>query len=330
METIINYLNTMFATLPQNGDVLRAKEELSQLMEDKFHALIADDVSEHQAIGRVISEFGDIEDIKETFGLNKLSDSDTCDQTKVISLSSAQVNQFYEDTINGGMRVAMGVALIIIGVIPIVVSGIIDDFIHLPDYVTGIATIMLFGAVAFAVFTFIQTATLLKDYEHFKKHHVKMSTLLKSEIEEEYNEFNHVYTRWTAIAVALFIVSVMPTVWTGIAWDGFEPAMATSLAFMLLTVALGVFQLIHLNYKNEMYKLLLNQSDEQKKINADRHNWIKIIETPYWMIILLIYFGLSFTQGWHVSWLIWPVSGACFVLLQSISDARKQRSKSRY
>ena len=36
METIRNYLETMFANLPDNAEVRRAKNELWQMMEDKY------------------------------------------------------------------------------------------------------------------------------------------------------------------------------------------------------------------------------------------------------------------------------------------------------
>ena len=36
METIKNYLETMFMNLPNTPEVRRAKDELGQMMEDKF------------------------------------------------------------------------------------------------------------------------------------------------------------------------------------------------------------------------------------------------------------------------------------------------------
>ena len=36
METIRNYLETMFSSLPHTPEVLRAKNELWQMMEDKY------------------------------------------------------------------------------------------------------------------------------------------------------------------------------------------------------------------------------------------------------------------------------------------------------
>ena len=58
METIRNYLETMFAGLPNTAEVLKAKDELWQMMEDKYAELIAEGKAENEAVGIVISEFG--------------------------------------------------------------------------------------------------------------------------------------------------------------------------------------------------------------------------------------------------------------------------------
>lgn len=55
METIRNYLETMFANMPNTPDVKRAKDELLQMMEDKYNELIAEGVNENAAVGTVIS-----------------------------------------------------------------------------------------------------------------------------------------------------------------------------------------------------------------------------------------------------------------------------------
>ena len=47
METIKNYLETMFANMPNTSEVKRAKYELGQMMEDKYTELKAEGKSEN-------------------------------------------------------------------------------------------------------------------------------------------------------------------------------------------------------------------------------------------------------------------------------------------
>ena len=65
METIRNYLETMFARLPITLEVQKAKNELWQMMEDKYTELIKDGKTENEAVGIVISEFGNLDELAE-------------------------------------------------------------------------------------------------------------------------------------------------------------------------------------------------------------------------------------------------------------------------
>ena len=69
METIRNYLNAMFAGLPDTPEVRRAYEELAAMMEDKYTELIEEGQGENEAVGTVISEFGNLEELAQTLGI---------------------------------------------------------------------------------------------------------------------------------------------------------------------------------------------------------------------------------------------------------------------
>ena len=63
METIKSYLETMFANMPNTPEVIRAKTELLGMMEDKYNELIQEGKSENEAVGTVISEFGNLDEL---------------------------------------------------------------------------------------------------------------------------------------------------------------------------------------------------------------------------------------------------------------------------
>ena len=69
MDTIRNYLNAMFAGLPDTPEVRRAYEELAAMMEDKYTELMEEGVTENEAIGTVISEFGNLDELAQTLGI---------------------------------------------------------------------------------------------------------------------------------------------------------------------------------------------------------------------------------------------------------------------
>ena len=69
MDTIRNYLNAMFAGLPDTPEVRRAYEELAAMMEDKYTELMEEGQTENEAVGTVISEFGNLEELAQTLGI---------------------------------------------------------------------------------------------------------------------------------------------------------------------------------------------------------------------------------------------------------------------
>jgi len=69
METILNYLDNMFINFPHTPEVLRAKEDLAEMMEDKYNELIAEGKMQNEAIGIVISEFGNIQELIDELGI---------------------------------------------------------------------------------------------------------------------------------------------------------------------------------------------------------------------------------------------------------------------
>lgn len=69
METIRNYLENMFLNLPNTPEVYKAKNELWQMMEDKYTELKAEGKSENEAVGIVISEFGNLDELAADLGI---------------------------------------------------------------------------------------------------------------------------------------------------------------------------------------------------------------------------------------------------------------------
>lgn len=74
METIKNYLENMFSHLPNTHEVQKAKYELYQMMEDKYNELISEGKSDNEAIGIVISEFGNLDELADSLGIKSFVD----------------------------------------------------------------------------------------------------------------------------------------------------------------------------------------------------------------------------------------------------------------
>ena len=71
MDTIKEYIDNLFLGLPDTDEVRRAKAELLEMMEDKYEELLSEGKSEEEAVGVVISEFGNLEEIAEELGISE-------------------------------------------------------------------------------------------------------------------------------------------------------------------------------------------------------------------------------------------------------------------
>ncbi len=69
MEVLRDYLEAMFSNMPDTEEVRKAKQELWSMMEDKYNSLIAAGKQDNEAIGTVLSEFGNFREIVESLGI---------------------------------------------------------------------------------------------------------------------------------------------------------------------------------------------------------------------------------------------------------------------
>ncbi len=90
METIRNYLETMFLKLPNTPEVYKAKNELWQMMEDKYTELKEEGKSENEAVGIVISEFGNLDELANDLGISRFVENQPMPQGKTLSLDQAK------------------------------------------------------------------------------------------------------------------------------------------------------------------------------------------------------------------------------------------------
>lgn len=66
----MNYLENMFASMPKSKQMQQLKDDLLVHMEDKYQELKRAGKSENEAIGVVIAEFGNMEEIMDEFGID--------------------------------------------------------------------------------------------------------------------------------------------------------------------------------------------------------------------------------------------------------------------
>lgn len=71
MDTIMNYIDSMFAGVPDSEATQRLREDITANMSDKFEELVGEGKSENEAVGTVISEFGNIDEVLAEMGVKR-------------------------------------------------------------------------------------------------------------------------------------------------------------------------------------------------------------------------------------------------------------------
>ena len=150
METIKSYLDAMFANLPNTNEVKKAKAELLEMMEDKYNELKAEGKTDNEAVGTVISEFGNLDELASELGLEKEVEEtkEREENTKARFLTKEEVIGYLTSRTKSAWLVAIGVFLCITSVINPILSetrlGIYEN--------AGVSFMFVFIAVAVALF----------------------------------------------------------------------------------------------------------------------------------------------------------------------------------
>lgn len=344
METILSYLDNMFLSMPQTPEVLRAKEELSSMMEDKYNELIAEGKKENEAIGIVISEFGDLKELKEGLGLadgsSRAGESYGASQsygetqnygasqsygknadygTMPRMVSRQDAEEYMAVSAKTSKWIAFGVLLCIWSPIFLFVCGGIDDAVKkLSDgaiIIFGLVPLLVLIGIAVAVF--IYNGMKMEKFEYLKKERIQIDGALERELSQIAEEEKPKATVKLIIGVVMCIFSVIPLLVGGGVSDN-DMVHVLTLCFMLMVIGIAVAIIIAGQNRMECIKVLCQEGDFS--VNHKKSNKITdIIAGIYWPIVAVIYLGWSFyTMNWGFTWIVWPIAGVLFGAIAAI------------
>lgn len=250
MNAIRNYLDNMFRNLPNIEEVRRAKSELLQMMEDKFEELISEGKTENEAVGIVISEFGNLDEVAESIGISQII-RDNKEPDKPI-LSFERVKEFISAVSARSVLIASGVGLCIMSIMTWPTASLISFG---NDKVTGVlGTVGFFAFIAAAVVFFIISASKNSDFKEINKDTVSLGIETSDYVRNERRRFKPTYSTMVAIGIALCIISVVvPIVISSIPFV----ADALSAIMFFFTIAVGVFLIVNSTVRMNGYERLM-------------------------------------------------------------------------
>lgn len=319
MNTIRNYLDNMFLGLPQTEDAIRAKKELLAMMEDKYNELKDSGKTENEAIGIVISEFGNLDELGDTLGIKNILEN----KTEIPIISYEEANNYLEDSKVTAPKTALGVFLCIISPVMLLVLLGLGEMNYIKvkeDLLIAAGLIVLISLVAAGVSCFIKFSSKLEKYNDLKINLFELDYNTEQMIRNMQKQDEHAYKSAVSISVVGYILSALPIIITPLVSE-VEGLSVFSVAVTLTIVAFSTYNLISNGSINEACNVLLQQGDYSVKNKSNKT--FQTISKVYWCVIVAVYLGYSFiTDDWSMSWIIWPVAGVLFGAIKAISDSR--------
>ncbi len=325
METIKNYLESMFRGLPLTDKVVKAKSELLQMMEDKYSELIRSGKTENEAVGEVIQNFGNLEDLAEDLGIMDILYNTKYSEVKRRKVSFEEMTEFLAAKKQSLLLRCTGIFMCII----CVAFPIIIDAFEMND-IAG-ATLM-FISVAVGVVLMCLSKAVVEQWRYLKHEPCSIDAVSIDYLKNKVRDFTPTYSVLSSLGVLLCVLCFIPPM--VLDEIGGHITSEFGAAFLFVFVGAGVFMIVFAKKMKRTYLHLLNINEtvdftEPKYSPEKIQNPVaRTVMSVYWPVILCLYFCISFaTFQWHMTWLIWPIAGVGFSILRSIFAVKNEKTK---
>lgn len=315
MNTIDAWLTHMFAPYPSTPRLAEARDELRQMMEDKYDSLVERGESPAAALGTVIAEFGELHELAPVLGITDDLNTALEPVREADALALANAREANRFLLSGP------VALFVVALAPLFLLSDGDGSQGMNAATGSVIALVL---VAIGVGLLMVRSMRLNPLRERLDGQFVMPDLRRS-LEAQYDERRPTYQRTVIAAVVLFIVSAIPLFLSVyFMWD----SRPVGLVMTMCVVAVGLL-LILTSY--EYTHASLDPLDVASDEDGDEDGGpVGAIASVYWPLVTTIFFIWSFGfDAWGRSWIVWPVAAAAFAAIAAAVELRhKDRENS--
>lgn len=184
------------------------------------------------------------------------------------------------------------------------------------NMVAGLGITILLLMVAAAVAVFIRCGMKTKPYEYLDSERIETEYGVTGMVKERKSQYQEVYTRYNIIGTCCCILAAIP-LFGVMMFTEEDFAMATAVCGVLALVAVGVWFFVVAGIRWESMQKLLQEGDYSVS-NKEKNAAFEPVCNVYWLIVTAVYLGWSFyTDGWRMTWIIWPVAGVLFAAVKN-------------
>jgi len=129
-------------------------------------------------------------------------------------------------------------------------------------------------------------------------------------VREQQKAFRSTYAKYNIIGTVLCVLSPI-ILFIGM-FSEIDLLAVLSLSLMLLVIAIACVYFILAGVRWASMQKLLKEGEYSPQGKA-RGKVKETVSTVYWLTVVAIFLGWSFvTDGWHSTWVIWPVAGVLY------------------
>lgn len=255
-----------------------------------------------------------------------ISIEDIHDETEppLTYVSMKEANDFLSKNKKHAFFIALGVALCIVSVVPPILLEIFNN-----SALEDLSAVFMFLIIATAVGMFIFSGMSMKSFDFLKSQCIDTEYGIDGMVKSKKEQYQSRHIMMIVIGVMLCILSVVPAIIFGTAFNNYVTDMLSSV-LLFVCVAVGVFMIVNTSIIIGGYNVLLEEEgysrDRKTRTHIDKSSLTGRIISAYWCIILAVYFAYSFTT-WDFgrSWIIFPIAGVLTPVVTFIAKAIEKK-----
>ena len=345
MDVIAAYLDTMFSPYPTTPRLVEAKAELRAMMEDKYTELIASGHSENEAVGQVITEFGNLDELAPLLGISTdLGDAKTAPASGTVGAAPSAWSQTPDPgtaaphsppadppiTLEEAQglahameatrwRVALAVAGFVVSPVPL-----------LFDSAPLLGIVVLLVIVAACVLTLVGHGSTLRPFERVRSGRFTPTPEVDAWAADLVEAHEPQAQRALLVAIGLWILSAIPTIAFATLDGSHDGSWAfVGVALTLVMVAVGLCVLLTNSWAKSAAKKVTQEGrlEALKEHASEKDPVANAFAAVYWPVVVLVYLTWSFLgDAWDRSWVIWPITGILFgAIMAALAATRSLR-----
>lgn len=347
MDAIDSFLDAMFAPYSSTARLAEAKAELRTMMEDAYHDAVASGRTHNEAVGAVITDFGNLEELAPVLGIsadlggdgaaarpdapapNQAHPSVTLPQARALARA------------RWGTASTLGHAVSCFVLAPAMLLALTDlasaQRIAIDESTaTFIGLAFALVLVAIGVLMLVQRRAAFTGVQHLVEGRFTRDPIVSAWAARERQSHEQERSRKLGRAVVLWIMAALPPLATSLLVS--SPAQSEGLtgaavAVSLLLVAGGLQIYLPATWAASTCTTLTSQGRPAAGHPAapaqdddEEDALVGVVASVYWPVCVAAYLLWSFAwDAWDRSWILWPVAGLLFGAFAAARSVLRKR-----